>query len=144
MQSVVEPCQLPLRCACHTVCVQCGDYQAANQFCSENFLSKPSLMQVQRLRSHLSQALYHEGVTAVSAGGGAGNMEPGRKMNLTIPPELNTNAVSFLLLAALIAIGSQPNFAIRTSYGSHGGCYLLCIRYDADGPHRRSSFIPLV
>ena len=92
-----------------------GDYQAANQFCSENFLSKPSLMQVQRLRGHLLQALYHAGVIAVSAGGVAGNMEPGRRMNLAVPPELNTNADSLPLLAALIAIGSQPNFAIRTS-----------------------------
>jgi small subunit ribosomal protein S24e len=92
-----------------------GDYQAANKFCSENFLSKPSLVQVQRLRGHLLQALYHAGVIAVSAGGVAGNMEHGRRMNLTVPPELNKNADSLPLLAALIAIGSQPNFAIRTS-----------------------------
>jgi len=92
-----------------------GDYQAANQFCSENFLSKPSLLQVQKLRGHLLQALYHAGVIAVSAGGVAGNMEPGRRMNLTVPPELNTNADSLPLLAALIAIGSQPRFAIRAS-----------------------------
>ena len=68
-------------------------------------------MQVQRLRGHLSQALYHAGVIAVSAGGVAGSMEPDRKMNLTTPLELNTNSDSLLLLTALIAIGTQPDFA---------------------------------
>ena len=59
VQNVVEPCQLPLRCASHTVCVQCGDYQAANhfnQFCRALCRSKATCRKPYTTRG-LSQTL---------------------------------------------------------------------------------------
>jgi small subunit ribosomal protein S24e len=90
-----------------------GEFVSANRFCSENFLSKPTLLMVQRIKGQLLQSLYHAGVLDVSAGGGSSNYRVAREM--TVPPELNVNGDSKPLLAALIAIASQPNFAIRHS-----------------------------
>jgi small subunit ribosomal protein S24e len=90
-----------------------GEYVSANRFCSENFLSKPTLLMVDRIKKQLLTSLHHAGVLDVSAGG---EVEPwGRRGPATVPPELNTNSNSHPLLAALIAIASQPKFAIRTS-----------------------------
>jgi small subunit ribosomal protein S24e len=86
-----------------------GDYIAANRFCVENFLSKPTLLMIQKIKGHLLQSLYHAGVIDVSAGGRVAT--DGR---ITVPPELNANGDSLPLLAGLIAIASQPKFAIRT------------------------------
>jgi len=61
----------------------------------------------------LLQSLYHAGVIDVSAGGSA-TATPGKGRAFSVPPELNTNGDSLPLLAALIAIASQPKFAIRT------------------------------
>ncbi|CAE6428775.1 unnamed protein product [Rhizoctonia solani] len=88
-----------------------GEYVSANRFCSENFLSKPSLMNIQRIKGHLLQSLYYAGVLDVSAGGTSSNHRVGREMS--VPPELNQHGDSKPLLAALIAIACQPNFAIR-------------------------------
>ncbi|KAG9082604.1 hypothetical protein FS749_006731 [Ceratobasidium sp. UAMH 11750] len=88
-----------------------GEYLPANRFCSENFLSKPTLMMVQRIKGHLLQSLYHAGVLDISAGGGSSNYRAVKDM--VVPPELNQNGDSKPLLAALIAIACQPNFAIR-------------------------------
>ncbi|KAG8809076.1 hypothetical protein FRC19_005460, partial [Serendipita sp. 401] len=88
-----------------------GHYSAANAFCNENFLSKPVLLQIQNLKGHLLQSLARAGVLAVSAGGSVTHLR-GRK---EVPEELNINAGSLPLLAALVAVGTQPNFAIRTS-----------------------------
>lgn len=88
-----------------------GEFQVANRFCSDNFLSKPTLLMVQRIKGHLLQSLYHAGVLDVSAGGGSSNYRVAREM--VVPPELNVHGDSKPLLAALIAIASQPNFAIR-------------------------------
>lgn len=88
------------------------DYSGANQFCSDNFLSKPSLMTIQRLKGHLLQAMYHAGVIRVSAGGVVSRAQ---SRDVEVPPELNVNAGSLPLLASLIAIGTQPNYAIRIS-----------------------------
>lgn len=90
-----------------------GEYASANRFCSDNFLSKPTLLMVDRIKKHLLTSLQHAGVLNVSAGG---RVEPwGRGRAITVPPELNVNCGSQPLLAALIAIASQPKFAIRTS-----------------------------
>ena len=92
-----------------------GQYQSANRFCTDNFLSKPTLLLVQKIKGHLLQSLYHAGVINVSAGGIIPTHDGvGRQVPATVPPELNTNGDSLPLLAALIAIASQPNFAIRT------------------------------
>ena len=88
-----------------------GQFQAANQFCSENFLSKPVLMQIQNLKGHLLNSLQRAGVLDVSAGGRVVTQSNIRE----VPPELNVNAGSLPIMAGLIAIGSQPNFAIRIS-----------------------------
>jgi hypothetical protein len=68
---------------------------------------------VDRIKKQLLISLQHVGVLDVSAVGG---VEPwGRRGSVTVPPELNVNSDSQPLLAALIAIASQPKFAIRTS-----------------------------
>ena len=91
-----------------------GDYAAANRFCSNNFLSKPTLLMIQKIKVHLLQSLCHAGVIDVAMG-----MTPqawvGRRREVAVPPELDINRKSIPLLAALVAVASQPNFAIRTS-----------------------------
>jgi small subunit ribosomal protein S24e len=94
-----------------------GDYDRANRFCIDNFLAKGTLLTIQKIKEHLLQSLYQAGVIDVSAGGSA-TITPGRGRQLLVPPELNTNGDSLPLLGALIAIASQPKFAIRT--GDHG------------------------
>ncbi|KAF9015164.1 P-loop containing nucleoside triphosphate hydrolase protein [Cyathus striatus] len=86
-----------------------GEYSRANRFCSENFLAKSTLLMIEKIRTHLLKALYHAGVIDVSAGGRLETTPAFRA-----PPELNINGESLPLLAALIAIASQPKFAIRT------------------------------
>lgn len=90
-----------------------GEYDRAHRFCIDNFLARPTLLMIQKIKDHLLQALYHAGVIDVSAGGAATAIQ-GRGRGLAVPPELNTNGDSLPLLAALIAIASQPRFAIRT------------------------------
>ncbi|KAH9023758.1 P-loop containing nucleoside triphosphate hydrolase protein [Lactarius hengduanensis] len=90
-----------------------GEYASANRFCSENFLSKPTLLMVDRIKKQLLSSLQHAGVLDVSAGGKVELWGRGREV--TVPRKLNVNGDSQPLLAALIAIASQPKFAIRTS-----------------------------
>jgi hypothetical protein len=91
-----------------------GDYMSANRFCNDNFLSKPTLLLITKIRGHLMQSLYQAGVIDVSAGGNVASTEP-RSRELIVPPDLNVNGKSLPLLAALIAIASQPKYAVRTS-----------------------------
>ncbi|KAK8866102.1 hypothetical protein IAR55_001253 [Kwoniella newhampshirensis] len=88
-----------------------GEYRSANQFCSDNFLSKPTMLQIKQVKGSLLQSLDQAGVIAVSAGGMVGRI--GRQM--TVPAALNEHGNSLPLLAALIAMASAPNFALRTS-----------------------------
>ncbi|KAF7310915.1 hypothetical protein HMN09_00634800 [Mycena chlorophos] len=88
-----------------------GEYAAANRFCSDNFLSKPTLLLIQKIKVHLLQSLYRAGVIDVSAGGSASGFAT---RHVQVPPALNMNGESQALLAALIAIASQPKFAIRS------------------------------
>jgi len=71
---------------------------------------------IQKIKGHLLQALYHAGVIDVSAGGrvAADGSFLGASKGIVVPPELNANGDSLPLLAGLIAIASQPKFAIRT------------------------------
>lgn len=88
-----------------------GSYHAANSFASENFLSKPTLLQIKQVKGSLLQSLDSAGVIAVSAGGSVRRL--GRRQE--IPKELRENDDCLPLLAALIAMSSAPNFALRTS-----------------------------
>ncbi|TFK77096.1 P-loop containing nucleoside triphosphate hydrolase protein [Pluteus cervinus] len=87
-----------------------GDYGRANRFCMDNFLAKPTLLMIQKIKVHLLQSLYHAGVIDVSAGGRVDSFN----RPLSVPRELNVNGDSLPLLAALIASASQPKYAIRT------------------------------
>ncbi|KZT02710.1 P-loop containing nucleoside triphosphate hydrolase protein [Laetiporus sulphureus 93-53] len=92
-----------------------GNYVSANRFCSENFLAKPALLTIQRIKEHLLKSLFDAGVIDVSAGGDVvGPAGPRRGDRSIVPSALNVNANSRPLLAALIAIATQPKFAIRT------------------------------
>ncbi|KAL4070934.1 P-loop containing nucleoside triphosphate hydrolase protein [Scleroderma citrinum] len=86
-----------------------GNYIQANRFSSENFLSKPTLLLIRKIRHHLIQSLYQAGVITVAEGGSFV-----RGHDPEVPPVLNVNAGSQPLLAALIAIASQPKYAVRT------------------------------
>jgi small subunit ribosomal protein S24e len=88
-----------------------GEYLAANRFCVDNFLSKPTLLMIQKIRTHLLQSLHQSGVIAVSGGGIVSSTA---ERQLQVPSELNHNANSMPLLGALVAIASQPKFAVRT------------------------------
>ncbi|PPQ80799.1 hypothetical protein CVT25_001924 [Psilocybe cyanescens] len=94
-----------------------GEYISANRFCVDNFLSKPTLLMIQKIKAHLLQALYRAGVIGVSAGGALANVDANNVAikGLIVPPALNTNRDSFPLLTALITIASQPKFGVRTS-----------------------------
>ena len=89
-----------------------GEYASANRFCSDNFLSKSTLLMVVRIKKQLLMSLQHAGVLDVSAGEKVELWGRGRE--ITVPRKLNVNGDSQPLLAALIAIASQPKFAIRT------------------------------
>ena len=88
-----------------------GDYRRGTDFCSENFLSKATLLQIKQVKKSLLQSLDQTGVIAVSAGGAVSRL----RRRDEVPAELNVNGNSLPLLAALIAMASAPNFAIRTS-----------------------------
>ncbi|THH16895.1 hypothetical protein EW146_g3827 [Bondarzewia mesenterica] len=89
-----------------------GEYVRANRFCMDNFLSKPTLLTIEKIRRHLLAALQDTGVFEVSAGGRVDVI--GRGKNIRVPPALNANGDSLPLLAALITVAFQPKFAIRT------------------------------
>ncbi|KAI0793506.1 P-loop containing nucleoside triphosphate hydrolase protein [Abortiporus biennis] len=91
-----------------------GEYVSANRFCMDNFLSKPTLLMIQKIKGHLLQSLYDIGVIDVSAGGVLAGTAPRHRHDLEVPSELNMNGDSLPVLASLIAIASQPKFAIRT------------------------------
>ncbi|KAF5390271.1 hypothetical protein D9757_002934 [Collybiopsis confluens] len=86
-------------------------FDSASRFCVENFLSKPTLLLIHKLKGHLLQSLYPAGVIDISAGGSIG----GSSSKYEVPPELNQNGDNMILLAALIAVSSQPKFAVRAS-----------------------------
>ena len=91
-----------------------GDYGRANRFCSDNFLSKPTLLMIQRIKVHLLQSLYRAGVIGVLTGM-TQQAWTGKGRETSIPQELDINRRSTPLLVALISVASQPNFAVRTS-----------------------------
>ncbi|GAA5900811.1 hypothetical protein JCM8208_004617 [Rhodotorula glutinis] len=96
-----------------------GNYVAANNFARENFLSKPTLLLINKIKDHLLSSLDRAGVLQISAGGAAqpAPFSRGRfgRGPIVIPPQLNENGNSLPLLSALIATAVAPNFAIRIS-----------------------------
>ena len=90
-----------------------AEYNSANRFCIDNFLSKPTFMLIQKIKGQLLQSLYRAGVIDVSAGGQVDGGSDSSMKNLRVPPALDTNRNSFPLLTALIAVASQPRFGIR-------------------------------
>ena len=78
-----------------------GEFQSANRFCVDNFLSKPTLLTIHDIKAHILQSLYDVGVVQVSAGGDV-EMPTGRysKRELEVPKQLNTNGDSLPLSAA--------------------------------------------
>ncbi|GAA6017989.1 hypothetical protein JCM11491_000022 [Sporobolomyces phaffii] len=95
-----------------------GDYSAANSFARDNFLSKPTLLLIQKIKEHLVSSLDRAGVLQISGGGNAAPppfFRGGRRAHVTIPAHLNQNGHSLPLLSALIATAVAPNFAIRIS-----------------------------
>lgn len=92
-----------------------GEYVSANRFCVDNFLSKPTLLMIQKIKAHILQSLYDIGVIDVSAGGAAGGKPRVGRGELTVPRQLDVNGDSMPLLTALVAIALQPKFAVRTN-----------------------------
>ncbi|PWN42021.1 P-loop containing nucleoside triphosphate hydrolase protein [Ceraceosorus guamensis] len=92
-----------------------GEYQRANRFCSENFLSKVTLLQIQQVKEHLFESLEKTGILDLTLGqerNTSGQRWRGSRLSST-QPELNGNSASSTLLTGLIALGSTPNFAIK-------------------------------
>lgn len=110
-----------------------GDYVSANRFCSDNFLSKVTLLQIQQVKEHLFSSLEKAGIIEVTMAASqqrkrAARDEDGvpsgpatfaRARYSETSPELNVNSGCAPLLAALIAVASAPNFAIRTTEKVH-------------------------
>lgn len=88
-----------------------GDYRGGSAFCIDNFLSKPTLMMAAKVKEQLVVTLAQTGILDVSAGG---QLSTSSHRPTVVPHELNVNGDSLPMLAALIAIASQPKFAIRT------------------------------
>jgi small subunit ribosomal protein S24e len=90
-----------------------GEHNAASRFCITNFLSKPTLLLIQKIKGQVLQSLYRTGVIDVSAGGQVDGGHDGSMKTLKVPPALDKNRNSLPLLVALIAIASQPRFGVR-------------------------------
>jgi small subunit ribosomal protein S24e len=91
------------------------EYNAASRFCIDNFLARPTLLMIQKIKTHLLQSLFHAGVLQVSGGG---DLIDQRDRLMSIPSQMNENGHCLPLLAALIASASQPKFAVR--FGEKG------------------------
>lgn len=86
-----------------------GEYVSANRFAHDNFLSKLTLVQIQKVAGHIVQSM--RGIIESILG-----YSPDcQRDEAARAPELNVNSKSTPLLAALIAMASVPNFAVRKS-----------------------------
>ncbi|SNX86915.1 related to ATP-dependent RNA helicase [Melanopsichium pennsylvanicum] len=100
------------------------DFAAANRFCQDNFLSKLTLLQIQQVKEHLFQSMEKADIISViqssslNSNGHGHNYSRYRRAKET-DAEFNLNAESTSLLAALIAVSSPPNFAIRSGKASY-------------------------
>ncbi len=78
----------------------------AHQFCQDNFLSRLTLLSMQKLRSQILSSLRQAGVLRATTQG------PIRAYADELSPELNEHSGSLPILAALITVASQPKFAL--------------------------------
>ncbi|KAK0233083.1 hypothetical protein IW262DRAFT_1444030 [Armillaria fumosa] len=78
----------------------------AHQFCQDNFLSRLTLLSMQKLRSQILSSLRQAGVLRATTQG------PIRAYADELSPELNDHSGSLPILAALITVASQPKFAL--------------------------------
>ena len=114
-----------------------GEYNTANRFCNDNFISKPTLLLIQKIKGQVLQSLYRTGVIDVSAGGQVdGSGYDGSMKNFKVPPALDTNRNVFPLLVALIAIASQPRFGVRVGERTY--------RTSSDRVHIKNFFLDYI
>ncbi|KAN0064438.1 hypothetical protein ACQY0O_002816 [Thecaphora frezii] len=107
-----------------------GEYVAANRFCSDNFLSKTTLLGIQQVKEHLFQSMEKADIIQVIQSQQRGAVPRDANGVPTAPaamapryrprpretdPEFNVNSDSAPMLAALIAVSAAPNFAIRAN-----------------------------
>ncbi|KAH7104403.1 P-loop containing nucleoside triphosphate hydrolase protein [Auriculariales sp. MPI-PUGE-AT-0066] len=92
-----------------------GHTPAANDFCFRNFLSKPTMLMISKIKGHLLQSCRDIGIVETALGLPMASADQPRRNGEWIPAELNENNESFSLLAGLIAVASQPKFAVRTN-----------------------------
>ncbi|CAO1622974.1 unnamed protein product [Sympodiomycopsis kandeliae] len=90
-----------------------GDRSASTRFCSDNYLSKNTLLDIQRLSNHLLQSLSSIIDLILSTSENRETFMQSCHRSRHSSPELNQNSHCTPLLAALIAMASTPNFAIR-------------------------------
>ena len=88
-----------------------GQWREAADFCYENLLAKSTMGQIKMVRRALLQSINQTGIVGVSAGGSIHRL----RHHGDIPAQLNSHGESLPLMAALIAMASAPNFAIRIS-----------------------------
>ncbi|PWZ01808.1 P-loop containing nucleoside triphosphate hydrolase protein, partial [Testicularia cyperi] len=104
-----------------------GDFVAANRFCQDNFLSKLTLLQIQQVKGHLFQSMEKAEIISViqtsslnlQGANGQGHSYSRYRRPRETDAEFNINQDSNSLLAALIAVSSPPNFAIRSGKASY-------------------------
>ncbi len=84
-------------------------YHEATAFLGQNLLNKQTMLGIQLVREQLLNSLQQANVLSVV---GVRNR---LSRSFQVPKELDVNADSLPLKAALIALGSSPNFALRTS-----------------------------
>jgi len=92
-----------------------GHYQPANRFAQENFLSKPTLVEIAKIKEQIYQSLHSLGLIDIFADASVRTYDRRKGSLETMPSVLNTNSTSTPMIAALIALSSSPNFAIATS-----------------------------
>lgn len=89
---------------------------AANRFLSNNFLSRPTMLQIQQVKQNLFQTLEKAGIIDVVRTPPEPGTVPRYRVRVReTDPEFNVNSGSTPLLCALIAVASSPNFAIRAT-----------------------------
>jgi len=89
-----------------------GDFRGANRFCMDNFLSRPTLLLIEKTKGQLLRSLYTSGVIDVSSGGTVQHIASNAEH---VPVQLNVNADSVSLQSALVALASHRNFAVKIS-----------------------------
>jgi len=97
-------------------------HHEATRFCIEHFLSKPTMVMMLKVKQQIVQSLWQSGVMDIAldesqqsfpAPERSGRDSRFPRTRSDIPLQLNENCESEPLLTGLIALASQPQFAIR-------------------------------